>query len=887
MRGRIVAAGACIAVVAGIVVPSAAAHPGPVVPPAVSPGAALSTSGDYASDVLGDPWDFSNGDDVPATPGVGCQGSAFINCNIFNNGGELVVGLRKGTIIKLIRNWGKQVPGQADGLELPYGHDGLARPADAGRYSILSFAMCNSGAQLNLGVRFSNETGSFNQVPFAAAPGCQVHRINLAAGPYQIPGGAAWAGAITRLDIISGGQTRDGGTAADPEITVSLDWARLHRPDTPDAPPAGVPVARTVTPSELGGTDYATATGNPWDMSGPNDVLALHDVVGANYAGGQLNGVISGNDSFVEFPIPAPFDPDRYHRFSARLCVDGPMGRPDLDSAGMLARVAWFGDAGTWTESQSMVTTPGCNEIRVDLVTDPPVAVHDAASIVKSGWRGQRITRLRLDLSEDTQQRHFWLSNVRFADDPAFATTYPITYHDSVGAGGATADIYATTNRAAFDGVQIAARRPVNGAADNTFTWGGSDVNGNALPNGSYWIYTVIRNGAGVATGYSDAPVRIERALPPTPSTFVPLSPARLLDTRTGIGGNIVALGPDVATLMQVAGRGGVPAAGATAVVLNVTVDHPNSPGVITAWPSGELRPVVSSLNFAPGDVVANLVTVKLGVDGRVALHNLKGNAPLIVDVVGYYTPSGGSRFTPLTPGRLLDTGSANPIGPGVTLDVKVTGDRNVPTSGVAGVALNVTVDMPTASSYFTVYPTGEARPNASTLNFVRGLTVANLTLAKVGAGGQISIWNYDGTARVVVDVVGYFSAQGGRFVPVSPQRIVDSREGLGVPPAPIGAGQTLVAPVVRAGSPVPAGATGAVLNVTSDRSTVQSYLTVFPAGEPRPVEGSTVNPRAGVPVAGHTYAKLGTGGSAGAVDVFNYTGSTDVVIDVFGYIAP
>ena len=883
MRARLVAATACVILVAGVFVPSASAHPGPVVPPAISPASGLSTSGDYASDVLGDPWDFSNDEDVPPVAGVGCQGTAFIDCDIFRNGGgELVVGLRKGTIIKLIRNWGKQVPGQADGLELPYGRDGLARPADAARYSILSFSMCNSGQQLNLGVRFYNETGSFNQIPFAAASGCQVYRINLAGGPYQIPGGASWAGPITRLDIISGGQTVGAG---DPTINVSLDWARLHRPDSSDTPPAGMPVARTVSPNELGGADYAASTGNPWDMSGPNDVAGLHDVAGANFSGGQLNGVIAGNDSFVEFPLPASFDPDRFHRFSARLCVDGPMGRPDLYSSGMLARVAWFGDAGVWTESQSMVTTPGCNDIRVDLATDPALAVHDVASIVKSGWRGQRITRLRLDLSEDTVTgRNFSLSNVRFADDPAITSTYPVTYRDSVGAGGATADIYATTNRAAFDGVQIASRQPVNAAADNTFNWAGTDLAGNQLPNGAYWIYTVIRNGAGVATGYSDAPVRIERQLPPTPSTFVPLSPARLLDTRTGIGGNIIALGPDVTTLMQVAGRGGVPAAGATAVVLNVTVDHPNSPGVITAWPSGEPRPVVSSLNFNPEDIVANLVTVKLGADGRVALHNLKGNAPLIVDVVGYYSPSGGSRFTPLTPGRLLDTGEANRIGPGSTVDVKVTGTKGVPASGVTGVALNITVDGPTASSYFTVYPTGEPRPNASAVNFVPGLTVANLTLAKVGAGGQVSIWNYGGTARLVVDVVGYFSATGGRFVPVSPVRIVDSREGLGVAQAPIGPNQAVVAPVVRGGSPVPAGATGAVLNVTSDRTTAQSYLAVYPSGEQRPAEGSTVNPRAGVPVAGHTYAKLGSGG---AVNVFNYTGSTDVVMDVFGYIAP
>ena len=207
------------------------------------------------------------------------------------------------------------------------------------------------------------------------------------------------------------------------------------------------------------------------------------------------------------------------------------------------------------------------------------------------------------------------------------------------------------------------------------------------MPNGTYWIYTVIRNGSGVATGYSAAPVRLQRPQPPTPSEFVPLSPSRILDTREGIGGNIVPLTDDVTTEVQVAGRGGVPAAGATAVVLNVTVDHPNSPGVLTLWPSGEPRQLVSSVNFNPGDVVANMVTVKLGANGKVSLYNLKGWVPTVVDVVGYYTaaPTGSGRFTPLTPGRVLDTGLRQQDRAG--RDDRRAGHRGARRAGVAGSA--------------------------------------------------------------------------------------------------------------------------------------------------------------------------------------------------------
>jgi len=100
---------------------------------------------------------------------------------------------------------------------------------------------------------------------------------------------------------------------------------------------------------------------------------------------------------------------------------------------------------------------------------------------------------------------------------------------------------------------------------------------------------------------------------------------------------------------------------------------------------------------------------------------------------------------------------------------------------------------------------------------------VANLVLAKVGSGGQVSIFNSAGNTHVVADVVGYFSASGGVFVPVSPQRIVDSRNAIGNGVSgPLG--QQLSNSVEVAGvGPVPSGATAAIVNVTSVNSTARS----------------------------------------------------------------
>jgi hypothetical protein len=399
-------------------------------------------------------------------------------------------------------------------------------------------------------------------------------------------------------------------------------------------------------------------------------------------------------------------------------------------------------------------------------------------------------------------------------------------------------------------------------------------------------VYTTVRGGGGVGSAYSTGPVRIERPVPSTPSCFVPLNPARLLDTRDGTGGNISALSSQALTELKVTGVGGVPPTGATAVVLNVTVDAPATSGFITAWPSGEGQPTVSNLNFVAGQTVPNLVTVKVGANGRVNLYNSEGYTNLVADVVGYYIAASATtncpgRFTAVTPKRLLDTrqGAGTPVGAGQAINLTVTGGATTVPPGASGVALNVTVDQPSSAGFLTVWPAGSPQPLASSHNFVPGLTIANLVLAKVGTADQISIFNSGGGTHVVVDVVGYFSTAGGTFVPMSPQRIVDSRSGVG---GPLGQGEHIDVAVAGIAT-VPPTATAAIVNVTSVNSSLPSFITVWPAGAAMPT-ASTLNPRPGIPVPNLAYLKLG---SAGRLSIYNNTGSTDYIVDVFGYVIP
>ena len=121
-----------------------------------------------------------------------------------------------------------------------------------------------------------------------------------------------------------------------------------------------------------------------------------------------------------------------------------------------------------------------------------------------------------------------------------------------------------------------------------------------------------------------------------------------------------------------------------------------------------------------------------------------------------------------------------NAAGTGAAYVLKVTGAGGVPTSGVAAVALNVTVtqsENPTIGGGFvTVYPCDKPRPDASNLNFVTDQTVPNSVIAPVSANGEVCFYVY-GTTHLLADVSGYFPTGAG-FNALTPSRIMNTRGG-------------------------------------------------------------------------------------------------------------
>jgi hypothetical protein len=131
---------------------------------------------------------------------------------------------------------------------------------------------------------------------------------------------------------------------------------------------------------------------------------------------------------------------------------------------------------------------------------------------------------------------------------------------------------------------------------------------------------------------------------------------------------------------------------------------------------------------------------------------------------VGDGTPGAWANvgFNPITPFRVLDTRF------GVGLSGKqLAGDGNVRSVSIAGVgpipsqakavALNLTITEPTAASFFTIWPAGVARPNASNINFVAGQDLANFANVKLGSLGRLSLYLNSGATHVIMDVGGYF----------------------------------------------------------------------------------------------------------------------------------
>jgi hypothetical protein len=380
------------------------------------------------------------------------------------------------------------------------------------------------------------------------------------------------------------------------------------------------------------------------------------------------------------------------------------------------------------------------------------------------------------------------------------------------------------------------------------------------------------------------------------PSRFVPMTPFRLLDTRTGLR---AVVGP-----VEVGGTRtlGLPQWwAATAVALNVTVADATGPGYVQAFPTG--RAAIgdsSSLNIGqPGETRAGSVVVPVGDGAQVSFY-LQGGGHLIVDIFGFFTSepiADAGRFVTVAPQRILDTrsglGQEPPVPqgayvpPGGSVRVRVAGNGQLPATGIGAVVVNLTATE-AAPGYVQVYPTGGAETGAfSNLNVSRpGQTIANLVVVPIGEDGTVSLYTERG-AHLIVDVQGYFTrttapdATEGLFVPLRPARVLDTRNAVGAPRGPLAATSGHTVEVCGRGDVPARGAAALIVTLTATEATNPGFVQLYPTGASTAGATSNLNAnQAGETLANAVFAPLSASGS---VTVYSEAG-THALVDVAGY---
>jgi len=241
---------------------------------------------------------------------------------------------------------------------------------------------------------------------------------------------------------------------------------------------------------------------------------------------------------------------------------------------------------------------------------------------------------------------------------------------------------------------------------------------------------------------------------------FFPLTPCRLVDTRGAVGPlGAPALSAQQERVFPVqTSTCQVPAA-AKAYSLNYTVVPKEPLGFLTTFPTGQTRPVVSTLNAPTGTVTANAAIVPAGDNGDVSVF-VTNNAELIIDINGYFAPpaSGGLSLYNLAPCRVYDSRTqigAQPVVDSMAVNVASSG-CSAPASAQSYI-FNTTVVPTDSLSFLTLWPhgTGE-QPIASALNAPDGTITSNMAIVPT-TDGSISAFASQST-QLILDIFGYFA---------------------------------------------------------------------------------------------------------------------------------
>jgi hypothetical protein len=249
-------------------------------------------------------------------------------------------------------------------------------------------------------------------------------------------------------------------------------------------------------------------------------------------------------------------------------------------------------------------------------------------------------------------------------------------------------------------------------------------------------------------------------ATDPSALAFYPITPCRISDTRNVVGplGGPSLVGGQSRTIPVLSATGCAIPTSARAYSLNFTVVPSGPLSFLSTWPTGQVRPLVSTLNIPTGTITANAAMVPAGNGGSIDVY-VTDNAHLVIDINGYFAPPapGGLSLYTVTPCRIFDTRFPLPA-PAIigSADVNiVNGSCGIPSLAKAFV-LNATV-IPTQNlGYLSLWPQGQAQPLVSTLNAADGALTSNMALVPT-TNGSIRLYATDST-HALLDLSGFFA---------------------------------------------------------------------------------------------------------------------------------
>jgi len=438
--------------------------------------------------------------------------------------------------------------------------------------------------------------------------------------------------------------------------------------------------------------------------------------------------------------------------------------------------------------------------------------------------------------------------------------------------------------------------------------------------------------------GFQDSPVGV-----PFGSFYYPISylgpvsgvldnaPVRVLDTRPGSGqqGAGQTIGPDAQITFYPGTSSFAPSntlvpLNATAVVLNVTEATDTASSFLTAWATGFGQPLASDLNWPAGaGPIANRVIVPYNpLTQTVSIFNWAGSTDVVADLDGYFAPEsefGIGNFEPTgCPIHNEQTLALAPntAGPGAI----TSGAETSPTAGTFSLDVTNTLGV-TATTAQLPFSATDAQIQGA-LGAI-GYPVTSVTGGPLGLTGSVVIneggfpltsVESDPTALLQLSNPGLailstltnscpgFFAGSVYYGLTAPNRIADTRAQTTVPYALSTLGALSILDIAVnpdssgpfTGAYAPAVFDGVDVNVTVTDTTAASYLEIFPAEQGI---GLTTTQVTGHPASdinwvpgeiisnGDLVAEVADSPMT-SMDVFNWAGNVDVVVDVYGYFA-